>query len=406
MSGLLVLALRNITRNPGRTALTLGAIVFGVVAQILSGGFIEDTVVEVGESMIHSWSGHLQVSRQGYQASAGRAPEAFLIDRPEDLRTSLLGEAGVDDVLLRIGFSGLISNGRSDWAIVGEGVEADREARLGSYVTIAAGRRLRADDCFGMMIGQGVARTLKLAPGDPVTLLVTTAGGAANVLEFRIVGVFQTFSKDYDARAVLVPLAAAQELLATKGVHVAVIRLARTGDSAAGAGRLAPRLRSTGLELRTWVQLNEFYEQTVRLYQRQFGFLIGVVFVMMVLSVANTVNMNIFERVAEFGTMLAVGTRPDSVFRLIVAESLLLGLVGAALGATMGVALALQISAIGIPMPPPPNAELGYTSRILVVPAYVGLAFASGLVATVAASIPSARHVSRTDVAEALRQAI
>lgn len=406
MLALLKLALRNIGRHKGRTGLTMASIVFGVVALILSGGFIEDTIIETGESMIHSYSGHLQVARKGYSTYGSQNPDKYLIEEPEKLRQKLAGEQSVDDVLLRLAFSGLLGNGRTDWAISGEGVEPEREARLGSYITLSAGRQLEAKDAFGMMIGQGVARALKLKPGDSVTLLVNTAGGAANALEFEIVGVFQTFSKDYDARAVRIPLTAAQELLATAGAHTVVLSLKRTIDTDAVAQRLRGGLQNAGFELQTWVELNEFYTQTVTLYQQQFGFLVVIILVMLLLSVSNTVNMGVFERVSEFGTMLALGDRSSHVFRLIVMENLLLGLLGSTLGSLLGIALAAQISAVGIPMPPPPNADLGYTSRILVVPAYVALAFGTGLIATALASLAPARRVSRMDIAEALRQGI
>jgi putative ABC transport system permease protein len=80
--------------------------------------------------------------------------------------------------------------------------------------------------------------------------------------------------------------------------------------------------------------------------------------------------------------------------------------IGAALGVVLGVAVAIAISLIGIPMPPPPNANLGYTAAIRLVPAVIAGAFATGLVATVLASLLPAWRVSRIPVVEALRQNI
>ena len=62
------LALRNMLRNRARTLMTLASIVFGVVALILSGGFVHDVYYQLGEALIHSQSGHLQVSRVGFHA--------------------------------------------------------------------------------------------------------------------------------------------------------------------------------------------------------------------------------------------------------------------------------------------------------------------------------------------------
>ncbi|MBA3033095.1 MAG: FtsX-like permease family protein [Gammaproteobacteria bacterium] len=406
MFGLLKLALRNIFRHRGRTAMTLASIIFGVVALILAGGFIEDTIVETGEAMIRSNSGHVQVAKQGYWVYGSQNPEKYLIEQPEDVRRQMQAAPGVDDVMFRIAFSGLLGNGRSDWSIIGEGVEPAREAKLASYITVVAGRQLADTDQFGMMIGAGVAKALKLKPGDPVTLLVSTTGGAANLLEFELVGVFQTFSKDYDARIVRISLGAAQELLATPGAHTGVLLLQRTSDSGAAAEFLREKLGGYGFEIKSWVDLNEFYQQTVTLYEQQFGFLVIIILAMLLLSVSNTVNIGIFERVSEFGTMMAMGDRSARVFRLIVTESLCLGIIGSFIGVLLGIVLAQAISVVGIPMPPPPNADQGYISHILVVPEVVGLAFGIGVCAALLASLLPARKVSRMHVAEALRQGV
>ena len=55
-------------------------------------------------------------------------------------------------------------------------------------------------------------------------------------------------------------------------------------------------------------------------------------------------------------------------------------------------------------MPPPPNADLGYTAHILILPFSLLTASVTGVSATVLAAILPARRASRTPVAEALRQ--
>jgi len=70
----------------------------------------------------------------------------------------------------------------------------------------------------------------------------------------------------------------------------------------------------------------------------------------------------------------------------------------------LGVVLALIISAIGIPMPPPPSSEIGYLAQIRIVPKEIALAFVVGFAATVAAALFPARRVTRIPVVDALRQ--
>lgn len=406
MPELFTLALRNVFRQRGRSAMTVLAITLGVIALVLSGGFIKDTIDELADSMIYSQSGHLQVSRAGYREQGGRDLAALQLPEPEVLRAHLLAEPAVEDVLLRLVFPGMLSNGRSDWAVLAEGVEPAREAALGSYVTIHRGRQLAADDHYAVLLGAGVAAALDVAPGDWLDLMATTDDGAVNVLEFELVGTFQTFAKEYDARAVRLPLTAARELLGSEGAHLAVLRLTTTADTGPVVARLRAGGLPEGLELRDWRQLNPFYGQTVTLYQQQFGFLVLVILLVIALSVGNAINMAVHERAAEFGTLQACGAPPRHVFRLILLESLVLGLVGAAAGIVLGNLLALAISAVGIPMPPPPNSDLGYIALIRQAWWITGLAFLVGVLAPVLAALRPARRAARADIAESLRRAV
>lgn len=401
---MLTLALRNIFRHRFRTWMTIAAIVAGVVGLALAGGFIRDLYYELGEALIHSQSGHIQVSRLGFRDAGSRSPEKFQIEQPDALRQKLVSVAGVDDVMARLAFSGLLNNGRTDLSIIGEGIEPEREARMGSRLKIIAGDNLDPKTPFGMLIGTGVAKALKLAPGDRVTLLANTLDGALNTVEFEIVGVFQTFSKEFDARAVRVPLASAQDLLGRAGANVLVLSLKRTEDTDTVSAALQTLLDAKQFEFHDWRKLNEFYESTVALYDRQFGVLQLIILILVLLSVTNSVNMNALERVGEFGTMMALGNRRGQVFRLLVAENILTGLIGAALGVVVAFILAYAISAIGIPMPPPPNSDVGYTAHIRLSPAILAGAFTVGFMGTWLAALLPARRVTRVEIVDALRQ--
>lgn len=397
------LALRNILRQKSRTAMTLAAIIFGVAGLILSGGFVADVLTQLGEATIHSQLGHVQVFRSGFYEQGARSPEKFMIDDADKVAEFAARMPEADAVLQRVNFTGLLNNGKADWAVMGEGVEPDKENRLGTFVRITAGRALRDSDTGGILIGDGVAKALALAPGDTVTLIMNTADGALNTTEFAVVGVFQSFSKDFDARAVRIPIAAARNLVARDGSNAIVLLLHRTADTWRVKDLLVPKLASLGFDIRDWVQLSDFYSKTVELYRTQFGVLQWIVLIMVLLSVFNTVNMSVFERVGEFGTLMALGNSRGYVFRLVLAENALLGLTGAAIGVVVGVLVALAISEVGIPMPPPPNSNVGYTASIRVLPETVLLAFTVGFGATVVAALLPARKVSRTPIVDALR---
>jgi putative ABC transport system permease protein len=400
----LAFALRNVFRQRVRSAATLAAISLGVAGLILAAGFVQDIFIQLGEAIIHSQSGHLQVSRQGYRDGRTRTPEAYLIDRPDELKKTLTSEPGVQLTLARLGFSGVINNGKRDLGIIGEGVEPSAEAKLGTYLRYIEGRALADTDNDGIVLGQGVAKSLGLKAGDRVNLVISLAQGAVNTLDFEVVGVFQSFSKEFDARAVRIPLAAARNLMDNNSAHLLVLLLDKTTDTDLVLASLRKKLAPEGYELASWRELSDFYDKTLQLYDRQFGVLRLIILLMVLLSVANSVNMTLFERTREFGTLLALGDRPGIVFQLIMTESALLGLFGAGLGMALGCVAAWIISAIGIPMPPPPNANIGYTAFIRLVPLDVLTAGGIGFVATCLAAVMPARRVSRMPVVDALRQ--
>lgn len=403
---LLKLALRNVLRQRIRTGMTLGAVVFGVTVLILAGGFIQDIFVQLGEAIIHSQTGHLQIFKQDFLQKGSRAPERFLIDKPREIAKVIEGQPGVEAVMGRLFFSGLMNNGRRDLAIIGEGVEPAKEAKLGSFIQITAGRQLEDRDRDGILLGQGVAHNLGLKPGDRATLVLNTGDGSMNSLDFVVVGVFQSFSKDFDARAVRVPLPAAQELLATSGTNLIVVSLADTQDTDTAFAALTTRFAQSGFEVKSWRTLSDFYDKAVQLYDRQFGFLQLIVLLMVLLSVTNSVNMSVFERQGEFGTMQAMGNSRREVSRLILLECSLIGFAGAILGMMTGLLAAAAISAIGIPMPPPPNANVGYIATIRPDLWTVLVAGIVGLGSTVLAAILPALKIARIPVVDALRQNI
>ena len=401
---MLKLALRNLFRQRARTALTLAAIVFGVASLVLSGGFVEDILWQLREATIRSQLGHLQVFRKGQSAAGAQRPLEFLIEQPEALERELNALPGLALHARRLAFSGLLSNGRGQLPILGEGVEPDAEARIGSSMTLLSGRALKSEDVYGLLAGEGLASAMKLKVGDTVHLVLSTRDGAMNTLDFELVGVFRTLSKDFDDRAVRISLSAAQELTDTRGVNAIVVLLASTGLTDSARDALAARLPQA-FEVKTWEDLADFYKNTAALYQRQFGVLQLIILIMVVLSVANSVNMTLHERTLEFGTMRALGRTGRHVFRLALLEMALMGVAGALLGIALGVGAALAVSAIGIPMPPPPNSETGFTAAIRVVPGILALSFMLGLLAAVVASLLPARRLARIPIVEALRRA-
>ena len=404
---LFAFALRNVFRHRARSAGTLAAIAIGVAGLILAGGFVKDIFIQLGEAIIHSQTGHIQITAKGFRDGRNREPDKYLIRSPAELGKQIQAlSPGIAFTMARLNFAGVLNNGRRDLGIIGEGIEPDAEQKAGTFLNYIEGRPLNASDTGGVVVGEGVAKSLGLRVGDRITLVITLAAGAVNTLDFELVGIFQSFSRDFDARAVRIPLPAAMELMDTQAANVIIALLNHTEDTTATVRLLKQHFSGKELDAVAWNKLSDFYEKTVDLYDRQFGVLRLIILVMVLLSVVNSVNMTLFERTREFGTLRAIGDRSTDIFRLIVAECACLGCIGALTGMMLGSLMALLISTIGIPMPPPPNANLGYTALIRLESISVLSAGIIGFTACLLASLLPAHRASKLDIGEALRHGV
>ena len=128
-----------------------------------------------------------------------------------------------------------------------------------------------------------------------------------------------------------------------------------------------------------------------------------IIAVIIVLSISNTMMMNVLERTSEIGTRLAMGSTTRQILRQFIYEGLTIGLIGGTLGLTLGGLLASLISYIGIPMPPPPGMSQGYSGEILITGTLAINAFMLALGTTLLASIYPAWKASRLEIVDALR---
>jgi putative ABC transport system permease protein len=255
------------------------------------------------------------------------------------------------------------------------------------------------------MLGRGLANVLDVKLGDRVTLLVSLPGGGISAVEGHVLGLFTTGVKAYDDRAVRMPIVLGRELLRIRGAHVWVVALASIDyDPANTMSYLKARLPADRFELATWLELADFYRKAVVLLSRQIdvmGLMIGLI---IVLGISNTLAMNVLERTGEIGTLMAMGTPRGSILRLFVLEGVLLGIFGGLAGLAFGCLLAQALSYVGIPMPPPPGRDVGFSAQIMLTTPLLLSGFAMAVVSATFASLYPAWKAARRPIVDALRQ--
>lgn len=371
---------------------------------MLAGGFVEWIFWAMREATTETGLGHIQVMRSGYLDEGSASPYSYLLPAQSKVLAAIKSDPRVKVVAERISFSGLISYGESTLSFVGTGVEPAKEEIVSRNLPILEGENLAERDNQGIIVGAGLARNLGVSVGGKVVLLVNTQSGGVSAVEARVRGLFSTQVKAFDDVALKVPLTMARKLMRVSGAHVWVLSLTDVEQSAAVAQSLKARFPDAKFEFVPWFELADFYNKAVRLLSSQMGVVRLMIGLIIVLGISNMLVMNVLERTGEIGTIMALGARRRKVIELFLREGLLLGLVGGGIGLLIGFILAKLISAVGIPMPPPPGRSVGYSAGILLNWSLVWWAFALAVGSAFLASLYPSWKASRLVIVDALRQ--
>ena len=407
MLDLVSLSVRNIFRNARRTAITVFSIVVGFAALACFGGFIEFSFEGLRENTIRTQLGHLQIYARGYWERRVSDPESVLISEPEAVMERIAKLPGVAAVTPRLSVSGLASTGRATVNVSVVGVDPRGEEAFSDFETLVAGRALEPGDPEAGLIGEELRKGLGAEIGDWVTVLTSSFDGVVNAVDFRVAGVVRTGSKEYDSVFVKVPIELVQRAKETGEVERIVVLLDETDDLAA----LEPRIEAIlsefdrGFETRRWDELAGFYDAVVALYTGIFTVFAGIVGVVVMFSVANTMTMAVFERTGEIGALRAIGAPRSTLIAMFLAEGAGVGLLGAGLGvaASWLIAGAVQMAG-GIAMPPPPGMSQGFQAYFNLTGEVLRNAFAVTVAATLISAVYPAFAASRIRIVEALQQ--
>jgi ABC-type lipoprotein release transport system permease subunit len=142
-------------------------------------------------------------------------------------------------------------------------------------------------------------------------------------------------------------------------------------------------------------------------------FALALVFVAATAGVANTMLMATFERTRELGMLLALGAAPGRIVRMILAESIALGLTGAALGGALGALVVAVTHETGLDFAALTGggpSEISFAGLLWSLRFYPSLALAdvvrtilAVLLTSFVASIWPALRAARLEPARALR---
>jgi ABC-type lipoprotein release transport system permease subunit len=203
----------------------------------------------------------------------------------------------------------------------------------------------------GVVLGSKLAERLQLRLGDRVVYTLTDRSGELVSGMGRLSGTVSSGTPSVDGSLLLLPIDTVRKLLgyAPREATLVAVFLDDSRKSAWAAERLNAALRGKSAAL-TWDEVRPELSAFIAMKVGGARFMELVILVLVAAGIFNTLLVSVMERSREFGIMMAIGFTRGQLFRLVMWESLWLGLLGLVLGAVLTVGPYLRLASKGLDM--------------------------------------------------------
>ncbi len=324
------LAWRNIWRNKRRTLITASSILFAVLFSSFMESLQQGAWNNMIRNVVNYYVGYAQIHEKGYEEEPALDKAFLLTDTMEALPDQ---HEQLEAIVPRLESYALASTGQHTMGAMVVGVEPQREDALTKLSGRISDGHYFEPDQSGVLVAEGVADYLQLAPGDTLLLISQGFRGVNAAGKYPIVGVLHFPSPDLNKSMVYLPLKDAQWFYGAEG---RVTSLALQLSSPQALEPLLAQLR-TALDTSTY-ELLDWQEMMPELLEAKALDSAGNVIVYIILymiiafGIFGTILMLTKERDFEFGVLTAIGTPRRTLAMATWLEIMLMGILGAIAG--------------------------------------------------------------------------
>ena len=403
------LAWRNAFRNLRRTLLTATAVLVAVMAIVFGVSYISGALTNLLDTYARTESGHVRVRKAGYTARERSLPMHLNLPDLSALLAEIRNTPHVKTAIPRIRSSVLVDDAVSSQAGLFLGVDLEGEEGYLNPVDMLSEGDMPVAGKAEVMIGRGFAEKLNVQVGDTLTLLGQTAYRSLGGLSVKITGIAETGLAAFDSRLILAPIDQVQLMVDLPNATTEILVFA---EDAVYADSLAATLQSSldpmvngGVEALSWRDQGIILS-LIDTAKSMYAVVLLILLLMAGLIIVNTMLMTIMERTREFGMLAALGMRRRNIVGLVLVEGLVIGCIGALVGALLGSGIALWLEHTGIDLTAA-TKDVDFPIQGIIYPDWrflptLASALLGLLVAGFAALYPAWRAVRKTP-AEAIR---
>ncbi|EAU64240.1 ABC efflux pump, inner membrane subunit, putative [Stigmatella aurantiaca DW4/3-1] len=374
--------------------MTMISVGFGALGVLLFLGYVQFIERTLSAVVIYrQGNGHVQVYKKDALTHLATEPEKFSIDAKaqQRIREVASGLQGVTLVTPQMEGVGIIQNNDRTAVFLASGVvpEDDRKIRLAGSAAVATSMD---DFTSGEALEEGkpslwltkqLKQVLDLKPaavGEAPYVQLAGIGfdRRLNASDADVVGEFSTSIEETENKSIKVPLKLLQDLYRTEDASRMVVVLTDRELTPAVSAQLQQKLDTElpGYEVTTWKHpaIGKLYESVMGFMGVVFAFTGVIVMLVCVLTVQNTINISVLERVRELGTLRAIGFGKGRLGGLFAREALILASLGAVGGIVSTVIVALALARTNLTttlprlsIPVPVSIQLGAAGFVAVL---------------------------------------
>ncbi|MCP5076583.1 MAG: ABC transporter permease [Psychromonas sp.] len=331
---LLKLAWRNLWRQKRRTLLTASALALALLLSLLMRSFQEGGYNANIESVARLSTGLIQLQHPEFKDS--QSIDDLLPATAEFIQFTK-NQHHIETVLPRIESFALAASENKSKGILLFGIDADAENNYSSLADKIVEGRYLTDTTSQLehnpvIIAEGVAQKLNLKLGDELVLYGQGYRGQTAAGLFTIQGILHFPMPALNNRMVYMNLKDAQQFYSTGDLVTSWVLHSDKFENIPFIVETLKKHYTKQVNVRGWADLNPESAQQITVDRVSGIFIMYLLYAIVGFGLFATLLMMTLERQREFAVMLATGLLRCRLLHLIIIESLLIGVLGIAIG--------------------------------------------------------------------------